>query len=154
MPEVPLSQGDDVVQGFSCFPDKPLGIGIALGRMDWRLDDPDAVGLDDGIKWQEAGVPVVDDKAAGRLVIGKLHGQVSGLLRHPGEVGVGRTAGDVNPAGAQVDKEQHVKGDQPGSGPDLFGKKVGGPGHVQVRMDKRFPGQALSLGRGRQAVLF
>jgi hypothetical protein len=121
-----------------------------MGAMRGRFYDFDAVGFDDEIKPLEIRVPIMNDIAAGRLVIRKFHGQVSGLLPHPGGVRVWHTAGDMDAARAEVNKEQHVKGDQPGFGPDLFGKKVGRPGHVQVGLDEGFPffsilnGQAVS----------
>lgn len=139
MTKMPFSQGDDVVQSLSCFPNEPLGVGVAHGSLRRRLDDLDTVGFDDEIKRQETGVPIMDDKAACHLVIGKFHGQVPGLLLHPGRIGVGRAAGDVNSAGTEVNEKQHIKSDQTGFCPDLFGKEIGGPGDVQVRLDKSFP---------------
>ena len=146
MTKMPFSQGNDVIQGFSGFPDKALRVSIAHGGMNRGFDDLDAVGFDDEIKPLEIRVPVMNDIAAGRLVIGKFHGQVSGLLPHPGGVRVWGTAGNMDAAGAEVDKKQYVKGDQSGFCPDLLGKKIGGPGHVQVGLDEGFPGQAFSLG--------
>jgi hypothetical protein len=69
----------------------------------------------------------MDDIPAGRLVIAKFHGQVSGLLFHPVSIGVRRTAGYMNAAGAKMNEEQHIKGDQPSCCPDFFGKKVSCP---------------------------
>jgi hypothetical protein len=43
---------------------------------------------------------------------------------------------DMDFAGAEVNEKQHVKSDQPCFGPDLLGKKIGGPGHVQVGLDE------------------
>ncbi len=82
---------------------------------------------------------------AGRLVIGKFHGQVPGLLFHPGRIRIGRTAGDMNAASAQVNEKQHVERNQASCCPDFLGKKVSGPGNVQVRLNEGCPGQAFAL---------
>ena len=41
-----------------------------------------------------------------------VHGDISGYLLHPGFIGMWRDPGDLNATALQVDKEQHVIGDQ------------------------------------------
>ena len=82
---------------------------------------------------------------AGRLVVGEFHGQIPGLLFHPGSIRVGRTAGDMNATSTQVNEKQHVERNQASCSPDFFSKKVGGPDDVQMRLNEGCPGQAFAL---------
>jgi len=58
MMKMPLTHKGHVIERLPGFPDKPLCICIAHRCTWWRLNDFNAVGLDDVIKGEEADKPL------------------------------------------------------------------------------------------------
>jgi hypothetical protein len=90
--------------------DEALGEGIGSGRPDWGADDPDILRPEDLVEARrELGVPVTDQELDGTDSILQSHGQVSRLLDDPSP---GRMCGDSrdeDPAGVELNEEQHVE---------------------------------------------
>jgi hypothetical protein len=71
-------------------------------------DHPNALGAEDIIeRWRERGIPVSDEEPGRADVPG--HGEVAGLLGHPGTLRACGDAPTMHPAGTQLDEEQHLK---------------------------------------------
>jgi len=71
----------------------------------------------------ELGVPVAQHKAYLPAPLAKHQQQVAGLLGDPAAGGVGGHPGQVDPAGVELDQEQHVQPTQPHG---LDGEEVAG----------------------------
>ena len=64
-------------------------------------------------KLRELRVPIVQHQASPSALFAQYQQQVAGLLGDPLAVGVGGDAGQVDPAGVQLDEEQHFQPSQP-----------------------------------------
>ena len=78
---------------------------------------------------------------------------VSGLLRHPQAVRVGRHARDMHPPRRNVNEEEHVVLHQPPKRPHFLREEIAGPKGVQVPADEFIPGAFPTFGTGVEAVL-
>jgi hypothetical protein len=73
-------------------------------------EDPDALGVEDGIEGVgELRVPIANQELEMLDVVGQLHEQVAGLLGRPYPGRVGGHPEDVDPAGGKLDHKQHVQ---------------------------------------------
>ena len=94
--------------------DPPLGIGVRVRRLDRRDEHLGALGAEHVVEpATELRVAVAEHKAPSLSSIRCRQEQVAGLLGDPGSIGVGRHAGQVDPAGGQFDEEQHIQPPQP-----------------------------------------
>ena len=66
-------------------------------------------------------------------------GQFTSRLFHPGLVGTGRTAGEVNASRFQLDDKQQIKRDEASFGPDFDSSEVDRGEYVPVRFEERAP---------------
>jgi hypothetical protein len=94
--------------------DPPLRIGVGVRRLDRRDEHLGTLGAEHLVEpATELRVAVAEHKAQPQSPIRCRQEQVAGLLGDPGTIGVGRHAGQVDPAGGQFDKEQHIQPPQP-----------------------------------------
>jgi hypothetical protein len=88
--------------------DEPLGECVCKRSLDRCAQDPQTLGAEHLI---EAGhvltVPIADEEAEGKAV--PLGNEVAGLLGDPGGVGTGGNAPKMDPAGSDLDEEQHIE---------------------------------------------
>src|SRR6266436_8289551 len=101
-----------------------------------RLADAQGVAFQYPIQGSEAGVPVMDQIPARQLPILKHHREVPVVLRDPGRMGLRGAASQPDPTSAQVDEEQDVESNQSAQGPNLFGKEIRSPSHLQVGLEE------------------
>jgi hypothetical protein len=95
----------------------------------------------------ELAVAVADQELKTFGVVAELHEQVAGLLGGPGPGGVGGDPGDVHPAGAVLDHDEHVEAAKE-DGVDV--RKVDREDRVGLRGQELPPGWAGPLrGGGR-----
>ena len=127
--QVTLAKDDKMIEAFGLGgANVPFSESIQIGRPVGNPHHFDAFALDDGFKARgELRIAVVDQGAGAFVPLPQLVEEVSGLLLHPGAIGVTRCAGDPNAACANVDKEQDVVGDLPPSRPHVLGEEVAGP---------------------------
>ena len=88
-----------------------LGVRIAKRGMRGRFEDAQVVAFPYHIQGQKSDITVIERVPARQDQILNDHGEVSGLLCHPGAVRLRRTASNPYPAAAQMQKKQHVEGD-------------------------------------------
>jgi hypothetical protein len=118
-------------------------MAFRAGRLRWGEDDPDAYVGEDGVEGAgELAVPVPEQEFDRVGVVGEIHEQVPGLLRHPVTGRVGGDAEQVHPSGGQFDDEQAV---QPGEQQGFHGEEVGGSVHPQNTRDQGMAGPSSSV---------
>ena len=90
--------------------DHALTDGVGPGCPDRALDDPDALGGEDGVEGSgELGVAVADEELDRGRLVGEVHREVAGLLGHPLGDRVGGDAGDPYETRVVVDEHEHVE---------------------------------------------
>ena len=90
--------------------DEALGKGVGSRGSDRRADGPDPLGAKHFVETgRELGVSVPNQEPDGKRPLGKHHGQISGLLDHPGFDGAGGDSAHVHPSGVHLDEEEHVE---------------------------------------------
>src|SRR5664280_1984319 len=78
-----------------------------------------------------------------------LHGHVAPHLFHPLLVRMGRDSGQTNPSTLQLDKEQHVVGNQALERKHFHRKEIRSHQNIHMSADEIFPaGRMLSFGAG------
>ena len=84
-----------------------------------------------------------------------LHSHIAGDLHHPLLVGMRCHPDDMHLAAFQVNKEQHVVGNQSSARPHFGGEKIGRYQHRPMGADKFFPRRRfLSRQRWRNTMTF
>ncbi len=66
-------------------------------------------------------------------------GEIARGLRHPGPIGLGSDAGNVNASGLEVDDEQHEIAHQAAAREHLHAEEVRGRDGPPVRLEERLP---------------
>ena len=74
---------------------------------------------------REFSIAVMDEISAAFEEAPLVHGDISGYLLHPSFIGMWRDPSDLNATALQMDKEQHVVGDQTTQRQYLHREKVG-----------------------------
>jgi hypothetical protein len=97
----------------------------------------------------ELGVAIMHYRTAGMKVAPRLLRRGASDLFHPRLIWMARDSSDVDPAGLQVKKEQHIVGHEPAPGKDLHREEIGSRQHTQVRGDKILPRSSLTPLRRR-----
>ena len=110
--EVTDSHDEEVVEGLGADRQNPsLRIGVRVRCLDGRPDHLCPFGLEDGVeRARELGVTVSDQEPGRRNHRVCSHRQLAGPLHHPRGARVIRHPGEMDPTGADLDKEQHVEG--------------------------------------------
>src|SRR5208282_3870435 len=85
-------------------------------------------------------------------VLADQQGEIPSLLLHPAGFWLRSATGELHTTRAQMDEEQRVIGDQPGTGPDLFAEEISRPGNLQMRLNKLLPRQSLPMWTGRNSM--
>jgi len=115
---------------------------LALGaRTGVRITRTPSVREDLVERARELGVPVPEEEPD--ALQASLDGEVPGLLGDPRRVGMGGDAGQVDPAGAELDEEQDVHGPEPGG---LHGEEVAGPDPLGLGPEEFGPGRPVAPG--------
>jgi hypothetical protein len=105
-------------------PHPAFGIGVRVGRLDWRAQHLGTHGAEHVIEGAaELRVAVADQQVHPSSPLVEHQQQVACLLGDPGAVRVGGDAGQVHPAGVQLDEEQHI---QPPKPDGVDGEEVAG----------------------------
>jgi hypothetical protein len=108
--------------------DHPLGMGIRVGSLDRRADDPHPLRANDLVEPSvELRVPVPDEEPDGARPSVEVQGEVPGLLGNPRRVRVRRYGTQVDPPAAELDGYQDVERPEPGG---LDGEEVAGDDRV------------------------
>jgi hypothetical protein len=109
--EVARSGDQDVVEAFpSQGADPPFRDRVRSRCPDRGANDADVSACEYRIEGGgELAVAVADQELKTFGVVAELHEQVAGLLGGPGPGGVGGDPGDVHPAGAVLDHDEHVE---------------------------------------------
>jgi hypothetical protein len=111
--EVPAAEHENPVQ--TLCPDgadPPLGERVRARSPDRRLDDPRAFGAEDLVeRTGELRVPIPDEEPNAIKPLPQR--QVAGLLDDPRRVRVPANAEDIDPTGAELDREQDVQRPEP-----------------------------------------
>ena len=123
-----LAEDAEVIEAFRFdAEDEAFGEGVLIRLSRCGGLDADPLLLQDRVELGDEFAVAVADQ------MGRLDGQRGempddglGLFDHPGPVRVGREAGKMNAAGANVDEEQDVVGLQSGQRPDFLGEEVAG----------------------------
>ncbi len=90
--------------------DKALGKRVCLRRSHRRADRLDPFASDDGVELtRELAIAIADHKARRRRTLRQSPSELTGLLRDPGAARVGRAAGEMHPAAAELDEEENVQ---------------------------------------------
>lgn len=97
----------------------------------------------------ELGVAISEQEPGLELAGLELPGQVASLLDHPVAGGVGGDAGEVDPAGADLDEEEDVQAAEPDRVDD---EEVGGEQVAGMLADELRPGPVTSLRSRRDTV--
>src|ERR1019366_354912 len=97
------------------------------------------------VERQEGSVAVMDEKGWLTGVLADQQEEISSLLLHPAGFWMRSATGELHSARAQMDEEQRVIGDQPGTGPDFLGEEISRPGNLQMRLNKLLPGQSIPM---------
>src|SRR5215211_8685967 len=119
--------------------DEALGNRVRLRRSDRRADDLDAFAAEDNVEvTRELAVAIPDQKAHRRRTLRQSPSELTGLLGDPGAARVGRAAGEMHPAAAELDDEENV---QPAQGNGLDRKEVDGEHAVRLRPQELAPGE-------------
>src|SRR5207247_5854171 len=97
----------------------------------------------------ELGVAIVDSKLDRCLQSAQLPGQVSGLLSHPGTVGMGGAVGVENAAAGDLQEDQDVESPQQHG---VDGEEVAGQNRSGVGGEKLGPSRAIAARCRRHAM--
>ncbi len=116
---------DQPIQTFFADGSHPtFGDSVRIGRFKGESDDLQPGRLKHRVKaLGELGIVVVDQEPHRALATVELPGHLSGLLGHPGGIGMRRAAGQINSPGRVFDEEQDVEG-LPGE--CVHGQKIAG----------------------------
>jgi hypothetical protein len=124
-------------------PDPTLGVGVGVRGLDRRDEHLGILGAEHVVEpATELRVAVSEHKAEPQSSIRCRQEKVAGLLGDPGTIGVGRHAGQVDPAGGQLDEEQHI---QPPQADGVDREEVAGEDAGRLLAQER------PLGRGRRS---
>ncbi len=89
-------------------------MGIGIGGLEGRMDDVKPLCCKDRIKGGGKLAVIVMDQEANSGGLGfQFPNQLAGLLGDPALIGMSCDPGEMNPAGAQFNKEEHVKSLEP-----------------------------------------
>jgi hypothetical protein len=149
--QVPLPDDQQPVQALSADgTDPPLRVGVRVRRLDRRNEHLGALGAEHVVeRATELGIPIAQQELDAAPLLAEHQQQVPCLLGDPGAVGVGSHAGEMDPAGVQLDEEQHV---QPPKPDDVDGEEVTGEDPGGLLAQKRPPRHGRSPWRGVQAM--
>src|ERR1019366_10481132 len=96
---------------------------------------------------------IVENVAAAMKIAPSLLGGAASDLLHPLFIRMSSDAGYADPAAFQMEKEQHIIGNQSSPGEHFHGEEVGSSQHIHVRGNKVFPRSGpASLGSRSDAV--
>jgi hypothetical protein len=91
-------------------PNESLSEGVCPGRPKRALDDPDVLGAEDLVEARgELRVTVSKEESGWSGAVTEVHAQVAGLLGDPLPHWIGSDARKVDPAGIDLNEEQHVQ---------------------------------------------
>jgi hypothetical protein len=95
-------------------PHKAFGDAVRLSRPHWRPKNLHALAAKHVIKGRREFLVTISNQKSQRLrAIGQHAGELASLLSHPHGVRLGRAAGQMHAATAQLDEEQHAEPLQP-----------------------------------------
>jgi hypothetical protein len=128
MPQVVLAEDDEVIETL-CFrpPHIRLRVGIQIWTMWWISPELYTIGFQDRTELLgELAVAITYDVSGSELsgLFTEEHAHVPCDLSHPGAIGIGRHAGNVNAAGVQVNEKEHVISNRTPDRPDSLGEEV------------------------------
>jgi hypothetical protein len=103
--------------------DEALGKRVRLRRSHRGADDLDPFASEDAVE-------VTDQKAHRGRTLRQAPSELTGLLGDPGSARVRRAVGEMHPAAAELDEEEHV---QPPQGNGLDREEVDGEHAVRLR---------------------
>jgi hypothetical protein len=111
--------------------DEALGKRVRLRRSHRGADDLDPFASEDAVEvTRELAVEIPDQKAHRGRTLRQAPSELTGLLGDPGSARVRRAVGEMHPAAAELDEEEHV---QPPQGNGLDREEVDGEHAVRLR---------------------
>jgi hypothetical protein len=94
--------------------DPTLHVRVGVRRPDRGSDDLHALTAEEGVEgMRELCVSVTDQDTRLFTAVVEIHAEVSGLLEHPGAVGVGGAREVVDPAAPNADEHEDIQPSQP-----------------------------------------